>query len=209
MTRAGLWARGSPAYMDRQAVVFAEVEKLYANATTTMGGWMWRNHTQWVAEKATLLANKYGANVETVFCAALLHDLGDSRYERGDSRFDAWSWERGKSILKSAGYRKQQRDAILEAVRTHSCHPGHLPITIEGKIVSTADGMWHLQTSFFPAICFMNRPSSVSTYAEWQQWFIEKIERDFHKKMFFTDEQDEVREDFDALKRVFEAQPLG
>ena len=97
---------------------------MYAAATTSMGAWMWRNHTQWVAEKTEELAKKYGADTEVVYCAALLHDLGDSRYERGDADFDTWSWNTSKEILKKAGYRKAERDKILEAVRTHSCHPG-------------------------------------------------------------------------------------
>jgi hypothetical protein len=168
-----------------------------------MGKWMWQNHTQWVADKAKLLADKYGTNAEQAYCAALLHDLGDSKYERGHESFDSWSWETGKAILKKAGFRKIERDAILEAIRTHSCHPGHLPIALEGKILATADGMWHLQTSFFPVICYMNRPDTTSSYEEWQNWFNGKIERDFGPKIFFKDEKEEVRESYEALKRVF------
>ena len=189
--------------MERSRIVFDEVAKLYSTATTSMGKWMWRNHTQWVANKAAELAEKYGANTEKVYCAALLHDLGDSRYERGHADFDTWSWNTSKAILKKAGFRKAERDEILEAIRTHSCHPGHLPATIEGKVLATADGMWHLQTSFFPVICYMNRPDNTHTYEEWQKWFSSKVERDFNTKIFFEDEKEEVRKDYDALTRVF------
>ena len=189
--------------MEKRKVVLAEVGELYAAATTSMGQWMWRNHTQWVANKAEKLAEKYGADVEKAYCAAMLHDLGDSRYERGHADFDTWSWNTSKAILKQAGYRKAERDEILEAIRTHSCHPGHLPATIEGKVLATADGMWHIQTSFFPVICYMNRPDSTHTYQEWQIWFCDKIERDFNTKIFFEDEKREVKDDYDALMRVF------
>jgi putative nucleotidyltransferase with HDIG domain len=164
---------------------------------------MWRNHTQWVADKAKSLAEKYGADAEKTYGAALLHDLGDSKYERGHKDFDAWSWETSKAILKKAGFRKGERDAILEAIRTHSCHPGHLPVSLEGKTLATADGLWHLQTSFFPVICYMNRPEDAHTYEEWQNWFVGKIERDFTVKIFFEDEKAEARENYEALKRVF------
>jgi putative nucleotidyltransferase with HDIG domain len=189
--------------MQDSKIVFAEVSELYSTATTSMGKWMWRNHTQWVANKAKQLAEKYGADTEKVYCAALLHDLGDSKYERGHDDFDTWSWEKGKEILKKAGFAKAERKEILEAVSTHSCHPGHLPTTIEGKVLATADGMWHLQTSFFPVICYMNRPDSTRTYEEWQEWFSQKLERDFGPKIFFEDERSEVREDYEALLRVF------
>jgi len=189
--------------MEKREIVLNEVSELYAVATTSMGKWMWRNHTQWVANKAEELAKKYKADVEKVYCAALLHDLGDSRYERGHADFDTWSWNTGKAILKKAGFRKAERDAILEAIRTHSCHPGHLPATIEGEVLATADGMWHLQTNFFPVICYMNRPENTHDYDEWQKWFNGKIERDFNMKIFFDDEKEEVREDYDALMKVF------
>lgn len=189
--------------MDKSNIVAAEVSALYGAATTSMGKWMWRNHTQWVANKANTLAGKYGADVQKVYCAALLHDLGDAKYERDHAEFDTWSWNTGKVILKKAGFRKTERDEILEAIRTHSCHPGHLPRTIEGKVLATADGMWHLQTNFFPVICYMHRPDNTHTYEEWQEWFQGKIARDYGVKIFFDDEREEVRPDYEALLRVY------
>lgn len=195
--------------MDKSKIVFAEADGLYAAAATSMGKWMWNNHTQWVADKTRELAEKYGASVEKAYCAALLHDLGDSKYERGHADFDSWSWEASKEILKKAGFRKNERDEILEASRTHSCHPGQLPKTLEGKVLATADGMWHLQTCFFPVICYMNRPETTHTYEEWQNWFNQKIERDFGPKIFFKHEKEEVRKDYEALKRVFGSKAFG
>lgn len=168
-----------------------------------MGAWMWRNHTQWVAGKAKTLAEKYGANAEKAYCAALLHDLGDSTYERDHASFDSWTWLKSKEILKKAGFAHPERKAIMEAVRTHSCHPGHLPTTLEGRILATADGMWHIQTNFFAVICYMNRPDTAKTYAEWQKWFTHKTERDFTIKICFEDEKAEVQEDYQSLMRVF------
>ncbi len=161
-----------------------------------------------VADKAKKLAEKYGANAEKVYCAALLHDLADSRYERGHEDFDNWSKEKGKEILIKAGFNENEIREILEAVRTHACRPGNLPTALEGKVLATADGMWHLQTSFFPVICYMNRPENTRTYEEWQEWFNGKIERDFGPKIFFEDERTEVKEDYEALSRVFRNRTL-
>lgn len=189
--------------MEKSQIVFVEVGKLYSASTTNMGKWMWQDHTQWVADKAKVLAKKYGADIEASYCAALIHDLGDSKYERGDNDFDTWTWQTGKEILRTAGFRRQARDEILEAMRTHSCHPNHLPTAIEGKVLATADGMRHIQTSFFPMICYMNRPEGIRTYEEWQSWFNNKIGRDYNAKILFKDEKDEVKEDYEALLRVF------
>ncbi len=195
--------------MEKSKIVFKEVDDLYQAATTTMGKWMWRNHTQWVADKGKQLAEKYGADTERVYCAALLHDLGDSHYERGHEEFDSWSREKGEGILSKAGFSQGEVEEILEAVRTHGSRPGNPPTTQEGKVLATADGMWHLQTSFFPIICYMNRPQNTHSYEEWQEWFTGKIERDFGPKIFFEDEKAEVEEDYKALKRVFENKTLS
>jgi hypothetical protein len=55
----------------------------------------------------------------------------------------------------------------------------------------------------------MNRPDSTESYKEWQDWFLQKIERDFRAKIFFDDEREEVREDYEALVRVFGNKALG
>src|SRR6266705_2896545 len=109
--------------MEKRQAVFTEVDQLYATATTSMGKWIWRNHTQWVADKTKKLAEKYGADTENVYCAALLHDLGDSRYERGHTNFDTWSKEKGQEILQKASFEESEIATILEAIRTHSCRP--------------------------------------------------------------------------------------
>jgi putative nucleotidyltransferase with HDIG domain len=189
--------------MDKTKKVFIEVNKLYQNATTSMGKWMWQNHTQWVADKAKQLAEKYEADAEKVYCAALLHDLGDSKYERGHEDFNTWANKKAKEILLRAGFSKNEIKEIIEAIRTHGSRPGNAPTTQEGKVIATADGMWHLQTNFFPVICYMNRPQNTHTYEEWQEWFAGKIERDFGPKIFFEDERNEVRKDYEALKQVF------
>src|SRR5688500_235002 len=189
--------------MGRSKLVFDEINELYLSATTSMGKWMWQNHTQWVADKARQLAKKYKADVEKVYCAALLHDLGDSRYERGHESFDIWSKEKGEEILLKAMFSQDEIEEIMEAVRTHGARPGNLPVTQEGKVLATADGMWHIQTNFFPIICYMNRPQNTHSYEEWQEWFVGKIERDFGPKIFFDDEREEVRADYESLKRVF------
>src|SRR3989344_2627926 len=191
--------------MEKSENVFNLVETLYlANSSRDMGKWMWNNHVQWVTDKAKKLAEKYNADVEKVYCAALLHDLADSQFERGDKDFDSWSENKGKEILAGAGFVDDEKKEIFEViVRPHSCRPESLPATLEGKVLATADAMFHLQTSFFPMLCYKQRPEHTKTYAEWQKWFDEKIERDFGPKIFFTDEKEEVRADYEALYRVF------
>lgn len=185
-------------------MVFAQVEKLYQASERPMGLWMWNNHVQWVAGKAFTLAEKYGADMEKVYCAALLHDLADCRYERDYEGFEIWSDNQSSVILKEAGFTDEEVNEIVKIIiQPHSCRSGNLPTTIEGKVLATADAMFHLQTSFFPMLCFKQRPENTPTYEKWQEWFREKIARDYGPKIFFEDERLEVKSDYDALLRVF------
>lgn len=55
----------------------------------------------------------------------------------------------------------------------------------------------------------MHRLDGTYAYKQWQEWFNSKVERDFATKIFFGDEKEEVRKDYEALKRVFGNTPLG
>jgi hypothetical protein len=191
--------------MERSKAVFTEVSQLYlAESAKDMGKWMWHNHVQWVANKANGLAEKYGANAEKAYCAALIHDLGDCQHLRSDATFGSWSEEKGEDILMRAGFNQNEaKEIISDIVRPHSCRPGNLPTTLEGKVLATADAMWHLQTNFYPLFCYKQLPENTNIYEEWQEWFNEKIDRDFGTKIFFEDERAEVNDDYKALSRVF------
>ncbi len=191
--------------MERDQKVFTAVKLLYENPESRpMGLWMWNNHVQWVANKTKQLATKYNADEEKAVSAALLHDLADSRYERDNPEFNAWSETKAYEVLKETDFTEEEAREIMEIiVRPHSCRPGNLPTTLEGKVLATADAMFHLQTSFFTVLCYKNMPTSAKSLAAWQVWFEEKVERDYGSKIFFDDEKNEVKADYEALKRVF------
>lgn len=197
--------------MNRLSKVYEQVENIYlAKGTHPIGRWMWNNHVNWVKDKAQMLAQKYQADEEKVMIAALLHDLADARYERGDADFDDWGEAQAKEILANAGFSEAETGYILEEIiKPHSCRPENLPTSIEGRVLATADALFHLQTSFFALFCYKNRPQRTSSFEEWQDWFSEKVERDFTNKIFFEDERREAQADYDALKRVFKNDTLS
>lgn len=197
--------------MDRSAKVYDSVQTIYlSDESRPMGKWMWNNHVNWVKDRAIILAKKYQANEEKVVVSALLHDLADALYERGDSNFEIWGEQRAREILQEAHFTEEEINEIIEVIiRPHSCRPENLPKTIEGKVLATADAMFHLQTSFFAILCFKNKPKTVQSYEEWQQWFSEKIERDFNNKIFFEDERKESQVGYEALKKVFNNSTLS
>ena len=191
--------------MKRVDKVFDLVKEVYEHSEVRpMGAWMWNNHVQWVADKTRDLANKYEADNEKAVSAALLHDLGDSRFERNHPDFDQWSEDEGYEILKESGFNDAEAKEIIEiVVKPHSCRPENMPTTIEGKVLATADAMFHLQTNFFVVLGYKNIPAHTKTLTEWRDWFNEAVERNYKSKIFFDDERSEVESDYQALKRIF------
>jgi len=190
--------------MLREQRVFAQVEVLYKNSSTQLGKWMWENHVQFVADTSKKLADKYSANTEWCYVAALLHDIGDCLIKRDDSRFNAWSYEKASEILTSCDFsQKEIKNIITEIIQPHSCKPGLLPHTLNGKVLATADAIFHLDTGFFPLFCYLNCPEAIGSYQEWQNWCMEKIERDFRSKIFFEEERKSMEGSYTALKTVF------
>ncbi len=189
-------------HTDRTQKVFDQVSKLYENSEREMGRWMWDNHVQWVAEKSAELAKKYNANIEKCYVSALLHDLGDVWMEREEEDFDPKSNREGRSVLEKAGFTKDEKKEILEViVEPHSCYPNNLPTTVEGKVLATADGMYHLVSNFFVDFCWNH--TSKDNLQEYLEWVREKLERDLNVKIFFEDEKQEVIPRYEALKEVF------
>jgi hypothetical protein len=187
----------------KQNAVYKLVKDLYTSSEREMGQWMWKNHVQWVASKASELAEKYDGNQEKVYAGALLHDLGDVWFERDDELFDTKGNKEGEKILLESGFTKEEAQEILqEIVEPHSCYPGNLPKTIEGKCLASADAMFHLVTDFFPQFCWKHIPESLD-YSQWIDWVTEKLERDFNNKIFFEDEKSEVEPYYESLKRVY------
>lgn len=184
--------------------VFDKVEQLYLDSSRDMGRWMWQNHVQWVAEKTKMLSQKYNANEGLAITGALLHDLGDVKFERTESEHDIWGTTESIKILEHSGYSPSEIDQIIhQVIAPHSCHEGNLPITLEGKILATADAMFHLQTNFFVQLCWMHLPPWMETFSQWNDWVAEKLERDSSVKIFFKDELEEVKPYHQALKSVF------
>lgn len=175
-----------------------------------MGKWMWSNHVNWVKDKARAIAQKYGANEEKVTVAALLHDIADARYERAEPEFEEWSNNTAREILTSSGFSADEVDEVMNVIiKPHSCRAGNLPTTLEGKVLATADALFHLQTSFFAILCYKNRPEKTNSFEEWQEWFKEKVARDFSNKIFFEEEREAARADYNALVRVFTNETLN
>ena len=188
---------------ERQKNVFEEVSYLYKNSRRSIAHWFWDHHVKVVAQKAIILAEKYNASVDFVFVGALLHDLADVWMERTDVLFESKSRLKAEKILRKAGYQHKEIDTIItQIIEPHSCRLSHLPQILEGKILASADALTHLQTDFYQSLKKMGLPENVLP-GNFDEWALGKIEHDFNNKIFFDDEMEQVRKDYERLKELF------
>jgi hypothetical protein len=77
-----------------------------------------------------------------------------------------------------------------------------MPTTLEGKVMASADGAAHFLTDFYPLFCWRHYGPK-DDYQAFKAWMRVKMEKDYHKKLFFEDIKQEVTSRYEALKLIF------
>lgn len=181
-----------------------KVHQLYTTGDAEVSdwvGWAYKNHVLVVADLAGKLAKRHNANAEFAVAGALLHDVADAVMPRKDPRHEAESLKLAAQLLQEAGYDKDEVDTVVnEIIKPHSCRE-LMPTVLEGKVVAAADGAAHFLTDFYPYFCWQHY--GAEDYEGFKAWLLEKIERDYTKKLFFKEVKEEVKPRYDALKLIF------
>ncbi len=180
-----------------------EVEKLYAQSKDeSMRAWFFKGHVMLVANYGKEVAEDVGADVEIVVLAALFHDIARVWEIDDDPELMNESLKTTREVMIRYGYSDSKIKEVEQAILHHSCRET-LPQTEEGKVLSTADAMAHFLSEFFlilPVNCWLN---ATDNFEEYKSWVKRKIERDFHKKIFYPKYRAKVRKKYEALKTVF------
>ncbi|NTU46102.1 HD domain-containing protein [Candidatus Roizmanbacteria bacterium] len=191
--------------MDRLNKLEEKVRALYKENNpkrADWADWLADHHVFVVADNASKLAKKYGANEELARVAALLHDIADTKTQRSDEKHEELSLQMARELMKEAGYNDDEIKLVVDdAIRYHSCYEGEHPESIEGKILSTADSLAHLKTDFYVfATWAFARDMSLD---EIKEWILKKIDRDLNNKIFFDEVREEVSPDYERIKELF------
>lgn len=103
----------------------------------------WNDHIKRVVYHAVNLAEKYGADVEIVELAALLHDVSMPS-EYGDrSEHHIYSAEMSETLLTELNYPQDRVEKVKKCVINHSGRNAHLRSTIEEACIADADALAH------------------------------------------------------------------
>lgn len=164
--------------------------------------WMFDNHVLVVANIATELAKKYGANEELTRVAALLHDIADAKMKRDGEKHKTISLQMARELMIEFNYNEDEITLVVDdAIRYHSCHGNEHPASLEGKLLSTADSLAHLKTDFYLFATWAF--SQDMTLDEIKKWTLTKIDRDLQYKIFFEEIRKDVRSDYNRIKELF------
>lgn len=178
------------------------VTQVYKTSDLDWAHWIWSAHVPVVAHNAQKLCQRFGGKPEFAVAGAWLHDIGDTKVSRFADDHEETSDVISRDILTEAGYSKEDIAMIIkEVIAPHSCDE-IMPTSLEGKILATADALAHLQTDFYLQVCWKHIPEG-KTYEEFLTWVQAKLDRDYYKKIFFPEIQEEVKIRYEALKLIF------
>ncbi len=169
---------------------------------TCMREWFYEHHVAVVTDYSEKIARRENADVEISILSALFHDIARTWGTIEDPLLMAESLEKTQQIMKKYGYSEKKIVAVHDAIIDHSCR-AKLPKTKEGKVLATADALAHLMTDFYFELPFNQWLTASNTFDGYKTWVCEKIERDFHKKIFFSEEKVIAKERYEAFKTLF------
>ena len=184
--------------MDQEKIeqIEGEIKELFLSNSNKNWGVFWDVHVKPVIEKSKEMAMKYGGDLEIVWLSAIMHDMGQLKTLKAH---DVAGSEMAYELLIEKGYTKEKAQSIKETIFTHSAKE-HVPKSIEQKILASADAICHFTTPFYLWFARVNENELEDTLNKIE----DKIERDFNEKIFFENERDSVKNQYDILKEWFD-----
>ena len=156
----------------------------------------WFLHVKPTIDYSKELAKKHKANLETIWSAAILHDL--TRLDDLEPH-DETGAEKAYNLLLKEGFSKEIAEKVKGIILTHRCKK-HKPETLEQKILATADAVTHFKSPFY--LWFEH--ISKNSFKENLESGLKKIERDYNDKIFFDEEKELIKNEYKVLKGWFQ-----
>lgn len=177
-----------------------QIKNLVKNECLNLGfvhDWFFTVHLLGVEKFALELLKKLpNADQEIVLLGVWLHDLQRIRGIKGNhAKIGA---KEAEKVLKNFGYPPKTIKHVKNIILAHSCDTSLMPKTLEGKILASADAMSHYINDFYLTIA----TTGESDLANFKKWALEKIAKDYSKKIFFGFARKKIEKRHKALKEV-------
>ncbi len=190
--------------MDKLKSIENQVRELYKNSDNEfMRVWFFENHVKVVSNYSDQIASKENLDKETCILASLFHDIARAWGVWNDPQLMDESLKKAEELMSKEGYPQDQITKIKDAILYHSCE-GKLPKTPEGKVVATADALAHLMTDFYLVILYNKWIEKAKNLETYRKWVLEKVDRDFHKKIFFEEWKAKSKQRYESIKTFFQ-----
>lgn len=179
----------------------AEIKKYIKKECDSLGfidTWFYDVHLLGVEKFANELLNKLPkANKEIVMLGVWLHDLQRIRGKRGNhAEIGA---KEAEKVMKQFQYSKKTIQHVLKIILSHSCDAKLKPKSLEGKILTSADAMSHYINDFYLIIATTGQRNLI----DYKKWALEKLDRDYNKKIFFDFAKKKIKARHNVLRKLF------
>jgi putative nucleotidyltransferase with HDIG domain len=151
----------------------------------------WIYHVKPVINITKELTLKYAADPYTMWLSAILHDIARLYDKEPHDKVGAeMAYDFLRDNKVSAFYAHKVQSTIL----THSCKK-YPAITLEQRVLATADAMAHFQRPFYLWYCSVSH----EPFEKLLEWYLKKIQHDIDVKISFPDEKKQVLEEYKML----------
>jgi len=169
-----------------------EIKELIRKECAELGkvdDWFYDAHLLAVEDFALKLLDKLPeADKNITMLGVWLHDIQRVRGLEGDHVYAGAA--EAEKLLQELGYNQEIIQKVKKIIQTHRCNSDELPDSVEGKILASADAMSHYTNDFYLHIACRGK----RTPENFKAWVLEKLDRDFNKKISFDFARDMVRE---------------
>jgi len=139
----------------------------------------WTHHIKAVVDNAIILAEKYGADVEIVTLAALLHDIASVTKDEYLEEHHIYGAAIAEELLTELNYPQDKIELIKKCILNHRGSRPTKKTSIEEVCVADADAITHFDNipSLF-SLVYKERQLSIDDGA---QFVKDKLERSYNK----------------------------
>jgi putative nucleotidyltransferase with HDIG domain len=155
------------------------VEEACAKETNVFGYGIWTHHIREVVCHARQLASVFGADLEIVEIAALLHDYAAIKDQRLIEDHHLHGATEARRILEQFGYPRDKIEAVEHCVLVHRGREPRERQTPEAECLANADAMAHLEQ--VPSLLFLAYVRHGMSIEEGTRWVREKLDRSWNK----------------------------
>lgn len=158
--------------------------------------WDWQRHIGLVIKYSRQLCDKLDADFKVCEMTAWLHDLAKIKYPDVTDHHLKGA-EEAEEILKEHGYDADFISKVKHCILTHSSDSTRLPVSMEAKIVASADAMTHFD--MIPNLCFYNFRIADYSIKECYAYLEKKLTNSYNK-ILLPEAKEMARPKFEAAK---------